>query len=194
MKKVVPENAVLIPDEAELAFKGLMFDVYQWQQEMFDGSKDTFEMLRRVDILKVFVIVDGKLLLQKEEQPAVGTFYDIPGGRHDVPGETYLQAAQREVLEETGMTLKNWRLINVRQIAHKIECFTYFYVATDLIDTVDMKLDAGEKIKNQYVSFDEYVEMGKNDELRTWPTLPTDIKTLDELLVHPEFKGKEIER
>jgi hypothetical protein len=30
MKKIVPENAVLVPDCAELQFEGVIYDVYQW--------------------------------------------------------------------------------------------------------------------------------------------------------------------
>lgn len=38
MRKYIPENAKLIPAEAECKFRGELFDVYQWPQEMFDGS------------------------------------------------------------------------------------------------------------------------------------------------------------
>ncbi len=44
-KRTLPKNAILIPDHATCVFRGMLFDVYQWQQEMFDGSIETFEML-----------------------------------------------------------------------------------------------------------------------------------------------------
>lgn len=194
MKKVVPENAVLIPDGAKQVFKGVIFDVYQWQQEMFDGSLETFEMLGGTDIIKIFAIVDDKLVVLREEQPSVGSFRDIPGGRHDHPGESHLEAAKRELKEETGMVFSEWRLVRVSQPYVKFERFVYFFLATGLQETVDIKLDAGEKIQIETIDFEEYMELGHNAKIRTWPAVPPGVKTLDELLASPEFKGKEIER
>lgn len=59
-----------IPDHAQLVFTGKTFDVYQWEQEMFDGSTKTFEKLRRnhsIDI--VAVDQDKKIYILEEEQP-----------------------------------------------------------------------------------------------------------------------------
>jgi hypothetical protein len=35
--------AIKTPKGAKLAFRGVVFDVYQWKQRMFDGSYQTFE-------------------------------------------------------------------------------------------------------------------------------------------------------
>lgn len=194
MKKVVPENASLIPEQAERVFKGQIFDVYHWQQEMFDGTFETFEMLKRVDTLKVLAVVDGKLVVLNEEQPKFGTFTDVPGGRHDYENETNLEATQREMLEETGMTLKSWKLLDVEQPMGKAEWFTYVYLATDLLDQTEPVLDAGEKINVEFMSYDEYQRLGKAKKLRWWPSVLDNVQSLEELLALPEFKGKEIER
>jgi ADP-ribose pyrophosphatase len=194
MKEIVPLNAVLIPEQAERVFKGIFYDVYHWQQQMFDNSFEIFEMLRSTDILKILVVVDGKLVVLHEEQPAIGTFTDIPGGRNDHGIESNLEAAKREVLEETGMTFKSWKLISVRQPALKIENFIYLYVATDLLSSVEPVLDNGEKITLELVSFEVYMALGKAGKLRSWPTVSEKIQSVEELLMTPEFKGKEIER
>lgn len=194
MKKVVPLNAHLIPDNAVRVFKGTIFDVYHWQQEMFDGSLDTFEMLKRVDTLKVLAIVDEKLVILEEEQPKFGTFIDIPGGRHDHENESNLDAAKREMLEETGMTFKNWRLIDVEQPMVKAEWFSYLYLAYDLDQQVEPVLDAGEKISVNYITLDEYRGLRRDPKLRWWPEVLDDVMSIEDLLALPEFNGKEIER
>ena len=56
-KRTLPDTAILIPDHATCVFHGALFDVYQWQQEMFDGTYETFEMLRRPDTIAVIAIV-----------------------------------------------------------------------------------------------------------------------------------------
>ena len=43
MKKLIPPDAVLVPDGATRVFQGEIFGVYQWPQQLFDGSTDTFE-------------------------------------------------------------------------------------------------------------------------------------------------------
>ncbi|KKP89624.1 MAG: NUDIX hydrolase [Candidatus Moranbacteria bacterium GW2011_GWC2_37_73] len=39
MKIEKPKSTQLIPEHAKKVFSGTFFDVYQWEQEMFDGSK-----------------------------------------------------------------------------------------------------------------------------------------------------------
>ena len=46
-ERVLPKGARLIPREAELVFRGEIYEVHQWLQKMPDGSVETFEMLRR---------------------------------------------------------------------------------------------------------------------------------------------------
>ena len=194
MKKIVPVDASLIPEQAEQVFKGTIFDVYHWQQEMFDGSFETFEMLKRVDTLKVLAVVGNKLVVLNEEQPSFGSFVDVPGGRHDYFQESNLEATQREMVEETGMTFKTWRLIDVEQPMAKAEWFTYVYVATDLLRTTKPKLDAGEKISVQHMEFEDYRSLGRSGKLRWWPAVLNNVESIEEMLALPEFKGKEIER
>lgn len=162
MRTFTPKGAILIPDEAELKFKGVIFDTYQWQQKMYDGSYSTFEMLRRPDTVDVISIKDGKLVVQEQEQPNQGFYYDFPGGRHDVETETELEAAKRETLEESGMTFATWKLIHVFQPQPKLEWFIYTFVATDFIDQVEQKLDSGEKITNSLKSLEEVKKLLKN--------------------------------
>lgn len=84
MKKVIPNGSVLIPDNAVRAFQGMIFDVYQWPQKLYDGSEFTFEMLKRTDTVSVIGLVDGgKILVIDDEQPHLGSRRSFPGGRVD---------------------------------------------------------------------------------------------------------------
>ena len=57
MRKYIPEWAKLVPKEAKKVFSGVIYDVYQWPQEMFDGSMQTFEMLGRPDTVKILAVL-----------------------------------------------------------------------------------------------------------------------------------------
>lgn len=136
-------------------FKGIIFDVYQWDQKRFDGKTVTFEMLRRPDTVIILAVKDGKIVLLDEEQPHYGREYGLPGGRNDVEGEDELACAKRELLEETGMTFKTWKLLQVEQKAYKIEHFVYVFLATDFVSQTEPHVDGGEDITVQLVTFDE---------------------------------------
>jgi len=161
IRRVIPKDAHLIPPDATRVFKGIIFDVYQWPQKMFDGSTATFEMLRRPDTVLILAIKDGKIVAQKEEQPYYGERLDIPGGRHDVESEDELACAKREMKEETGMEFASWKLVDAYQQAHKIEAFVYIFVATDFVRQGPPQRDAGEKISVELMDFDDCLRRGE---------------------------------
>ena len=190
MRNVLPVNAKLVPKDAKLAFKGIIYDTYQWQQKMFDGSFETFEMLKRPDTIKILAVKDGKVIILEQEQPGHEAFYDLPGGRHDVESESELDAAKREMVEETGMTFKAWRLLDITQPHTKIEQFVYIFLATDFDKQTEQHLDAGEKIDVQYFDFQTVKQLTNDPKARYLPKELLDkVDTLDELINLPEYKG-----
>jgi len=196
MEKIVPRQAVLIPDDAQKVFSGEIFDVYQWPQERFDGSIATFEMLRRPDTVEFIVVRDGKLLFTEEEQPNKPLRVRIPGGRVDA-GEDWLTAAKRECLEELGLSLQNWQLVYVDQPASKIEWFCATFIASEVISEQPVHRDVGERISLRPYTFAEAkaaVEHTQDNELSYLRPLFDQAASLDELLALPEFTGKVIHR
>jgi ADP-ribose pyrophosphatase YjhB (NUDIX family) len=198
MIKTVPETAILVPDGAHKVFKGQIFDVYQWPQQTFDGRTATFEMLRRPDTLQVLAVNDGKIAVVKDEQPHSGPHYKLPGGRLDDTDKSWLAAAQRELREETGLAMSNWKLINVEQSAPKIEQFVPVFLATGVESQVEQQLDAGgERISVEWWDFDRLrstVLAGKEVWLGYHGRLFVRTTSLDDLLSLPEFAGKQVDR
>jgi ADP-ribose pyrophosphatase YjhB (NUDIX family) len=197
MKKTLPPRARLIPENATRVFRGQIFDVYQWPQKMYDGSDATFEMLRRPDTIQVIGIKDGKVVMVNDEQPHRGPELTFPGGRADETDPSWLDAAQREMREETGYSFKNWRLISVRQSAQKIEHFVVWYLATDVTSQQAQQLDAGEKITVEEIGFSELhnrVFSPDYPSLNYAADLFREYETLDSLLQAPEFQGTKADR
>ncbi len=46
-----------IPTHAHKVFSGVIFDIYQWDQELFNGKVATFEALRRSSTVMVVAVV-----------------------------------------------------------------------------------------------------------------------------------------
>jgi ADP-ribose pyrophosphatase len=191
MRTVVPKKARLIPKEAKRVFKGVIFDVYQWQQEKFDGSFATYEMIKRPDTVNVLAIKDDKIVIIRDEQPSRPAVLTLPGGRHDVASETELDCAKREMHEETGMRFKNWKLISVKQEHAKIEYFYYIFLATDFEGQDEPHVDAGgEKIEVMEVSLQELKESAEIQRNGYLPyELLRGINSLDDLRTLPEVKS-----
>ena len=196
MRKLIREDAILIPDDATCVYKGTVFSVFQWPQVMYDGSVQTFEMLKRDDAAGAICIVDDKLLVQTEEQPHSNTRVNFPGGHVDPEDESTLAAAQREIREETGYSFTNWRLIKVWQPYGKSENFIYLYLAWGVESQTEPLDLPGERIMVQALSFDEvkqkvYAREGYlGDDIDIFEK----VSTLEELMQLPECTGVQVDR
>lgn len=169
MRTVLPPDATLVPPHAELAFRGVLFETYQWRQELFDGTSTTFEMLRRPDTVQVIAVVDDTIVLLHERQPGGPWYNALPGGRHDRAAESELEAARRELLEETGLTFAEWRLLDVRQPHAKIEHFVYVFLAAGFERAVPPAPDAGERIRTRFASLPDVKAVAAGPGARGFP-------------------------
>mgnify|MGYP001616302457 FL=1 len=104
------EMSKQLPPNATCVFHGKIFDVYQWQQKMFDGSTETFERLKRLNTAMVIPVVGDKILVQEQQQPDMEPFVGLAGGRCNDYEEDQLTTAKRELLEETGYVSQDWQL------------------------------------------------------------------------------------
>ena len=155
-----PKSKQPLPDHAKKVFSGVIFDVYHWEQKMFDGSTATFEKLKRPDTVIVFpVLPNGRIILTEQEQPGKKPFIGAAGGRLD-PGETILEAAERELLEETGYKANHYTLWHSEQPTSKIEWAVYIFIAKKVEKIAEANPDAGEKIILKQVMFDEFLDIG----------------------------------
>jgi len=157
-----PASKQPIPNHTKKVFKGVMFDAYQWEQEMFDGSKATFEKLKRPDTVVIFpVLPDGKIILTEQEQPGKVPFIGATGGRVD-EGEDILTAAKRELLEESGYEAEEFVLWDAQHPVSKIDWVVYTFIGKGLKKVADLHPDVGEKIKLLYLTLDELIDVATN--------------------------------
>jgi len=129
-----------IPENAKKVFDGIMFDIYQWEQEMFDGTKQTFEMLERSPSTDVISVVDDKIMVLIQEQPTKPLFPSLAGGRVE-KGSTLLETAKREMLEETGYEAQEWKLLGEWFGASKLYFHESVFIAKNCKKVAEQELD-----------------------------------------------------
>jgi ADP-ribose pyrophosphatase len=147
-----------IPTNAQRVFSGIIFDVYQWKQELYDGSKAMFEMVKRPDTVQIIATTGENIIIINEEQPGQRRGLSFLGGRVD-PGEDALTAAKRELLEEAGMEAQTWELYATYMPLTKMDWTIYYYVARECTKIQEPHLEPGERITPKEVSFEQFIDL-----------------------------------
>ena len=177
-----------LPKSAKRVFKGKIFDVYQWRQKMFDGSYKIFERVKRQDTVIIIATIKNKIVILKQKQPDTGWYYSNPAGRMDIPGEKPLVAAKRELLEETGMVAKKLFLWKKIKKTGKVIHTVYFYIARDCKKVAEQKLDAGEKIKVELISFEDYLKLTDDPRSHVRAYLQESLIDMYKARLYPKYK------
>ncbi|MDD2516553.1 MAG: NUDIX hydrolase [Candidatus Gracilibacteria bacterium] len=152
-----------IPEHAKKVFSGIIFDVYQREQEMFDGSTDIFEAIKRPYSVQIVAITeDKKILICRETQPAKDRFIGLFAGRIE-KGENHFEGAKRELLEESGYISDNWHFLEGEDYGNsKIEWLHFSYMALDCKKVDSQRLDPGEKIEVLEYEIDDFFDNYEN--------------------------------
>lgn len=125
---------------------------------MFDGSEQTFEAIRRPDSVQVIVVQGNHILIADEEQPSVPAALAFLGGRVN-DGEEPLKAAQRELLEESGLVSSDWELFKSHEYTSKHQFTVHYFIARNCTKVAEPTSDPGEKIVFKAVTFGEFINL-----------------------------------
>jgi ADP-ribose diphosphatase len=111
----------------------------------------------------VMMAVDAKkriLLVRQYRLPAQQKMWELPAGKMD-PGETPLQAAKRELIEETGCRARNWKkLVSFYPSPGYIGEKMTIFLATDLTEGEAQPME-DERIECRWFSTSEIDRMLK---------------------------------
>ena len=153
-----------IPKHATKVFEGGYLNVYQWDQEMYDGTTTPFFAIKRDPSTEVIAVThEGKVLIAEQEQPNRPKYLSLFGGSIE-SGEDPLASAKRELLEETGYVSDDWTLVEVTQFPwQKLDWESHLFVAKNCRKVQDQQLDNGEKITVREVEFDEFLALGAEE-------------------------------
>ncbi|WP_310386905.1 NUDIX hydrolase, partial [Roseateles sp.] len=94
---------------SEQLLNGHFLDVHRDMVRLPDGSEASREyVIHPGAVMIVAQLDDGQLVLERQfRYPVRAVMIEFPAGKLD-PGEPSLVCAQRELLEETGYTAREW--------------------------------------------------------------------------------------
>lgn len=157
---------------SEEKYRCSLFSVSEDVAHDSDGFQIKRAIVRHPGSAVVLVVNEKKqiLLVQQFRLPAGRKIWELPAGKID-EGETPLQAAKRELIEETGFKAKTWKKLasywaSPGFLAEKMN----IYLATDLTAGTATPMD-DERIETRWFSskeMDALIEGGKLDDGKTF--------------------------
>lgn len=160
----------------EEVYSGRLLKVHRDRVRLPDGSETLREYIRHPGAVAIVALFDdGRVLLERQHRYALRRdFIEIPAGKLD-PGETHLDTAKRELLEETGYVASDWRRLGIihNAIGYSDEGIE-LWLARGL-ELRERKLDHGEFLETLTLPFSEAVQMTRDGRI-------TDVKTVAGLL------------
>lgn len=91
-------------------FDGFILHVRKDDIKLPDGNPATREVIRHIGAVAVVPVTDdGKVIMERQfRYPLDSVIWEIPAGKLDSKDEDRLEAAKRELREETGYTADEW--------------------------------------------------------------------------------------
>lgn len=140
-------------------FKGKFITVEHEEVILPSGQPLLTELVTRPDGVRIIAQgADGKVLVTNEWRIELNSRdYRLPGGK--VEGVTPLEAAQQELLEETGLVAGSWKLLGSTQAFSMIRYQLHYFLARDLVVGPTNSHDEGEDIRVEWFDLDALTAM-----------------------------------
>ena len=157
---------------SETVFRGRLLHVQLDHARLPNGNESTREFVIHPGATAIVPLLDnGKLLLERQfRYPLKRVFIELPAGKID-SGEDPLATGQRELLEETGYSAREWIYLAVQHpcIGYSNEVI-HIYLARGL-EAGEHRRDADEALQLFEADLDECLDMVQRGEI-------TDAKTI----------------
>ncbi|HEY7211071.1 MAG TPA: NUDIX hydrolase [Bryobacteraceae bacterium] len=157
---------------AKEVFKNKLFTITDEVATDPDGFEIHRNIVRHPGSAVMLALDDEKriLLVKQFRLPAEQELWELPAGRLD-PGETSLEAARRELREETGYTARTWKKLvtfwpSPGYVGEKMDIF----LAKDLTEGKQEPME-DERIKIQWFDWLEVGAMIRRGEILDGKTL-----------------------
>lgn len=144
-----------------VVYQGKSYEFYVDTVKLPDGKEAVREMVKHPGGVAILAIDnENNVLMEEQYRYAIKqTFYEIPAGKMDkIPGEEPLDAAKRELREETGRVAGYWKYLGkIHTSPGIVSEVLYLYLAKDL-HMEEQELDSDEFINVTSMQIEELKE------------------------------------
>lgn len=160
-------------------FDGKLLKVYSDEILLPNGKSGVRELIRHNGAVAIVALTNNdEIIVEKQfRYPMEKVIYEIPAGKLDSKDEDHLEAAKRELREETGYSAQYWKEIGVY---YPSPAYTdekiYIYIAKGLTKG-ERKLDEDEFLDYTLLPFNTFLNMCLNGEVEDGKTLTAVFKT-----------------
>ena len=136
--------------ETEEIFSGVILNVKRDEVRPPNGHESVRELIRHVGAVCVVPVTDdGRVAVERQYRyPIDQVITEIPAGKLDSPDEDRLEAAKRELREETGITADSWTDMGL-----------YYPAAAYSDEKITMYLARGLHLGEQHLDEDEFLNV-----------------------------------
>ena len=163
----------------EEIFKGQILHVVRDSVELPNGETATREMCLHVGAVAVIPLLsDDRVVMERQfRYPHGRVFLEIPAGKLNYKGESPLDAASRELREETGAVAKKYTFLGELDTTPAlIDEKIHMYLAED-ITFGERELDSDEFLDVELIPLTELVSMVMRGEIKDAKTQVAVLKT-----------------
>ena len=157
----------------EVVYPGLLVRLEHWQVELPNGDRALREVACHIGAAAIVALDDeGRVAFVHQHRIAIGRVTtEIPAGKFDRPDEDPLDAAVRELSEETGLEAEHWQKLTVLDTTPGFcDEHIHIFMATGLRQG-GKHPDADEFVTVDWLPLEEAVDRVMKGELRDAKTI-----------------------
>lgn len=158
----------------QVIYKGDSYEFYVDTVELPDGSENVRELVKHPGGVAILALdEDENVVMEEQYRYAIGqVFQEIPAGKLDkIPGESPLEAAKRELREETGRLAGEWKYLGkIYPSPGIISEVLYLFLAKNL-SIGESQLDSDEFIQVKLVPLAQLKEKIASGEMYDCKTI-----------------------
>ena len=163
MKNNTDNKSKIISEET--VFKSRYFQIDKVTVER-DGKKITKDILRRTPTVIILPVnSEGEIYLVSQFRDSMQERLLEAVAGHMEEGETPLEAAKKELKEETGLSAKTWKQLSTFYVSANMDAYVHIFYATDL-EEGKQDLDEDEDIKIVKLAFEKALKKIDTGEIR----------------------------